>query len=96
MRTHTLAGVTLGLWLAVAPAGIARELTPRIGLSLSLSVLIGLLIAWVGLGLSYFTNYSPGFFATSLAIVLFTLARAWRSIARNRPRPGASGRRASR
>jgi zinc/manganese transport system permease protein len=94
--TAQLTGVLLVFALLVAPAGIARELTPRIGLSLCLSVLIGLLIAWVGLGLSYFTNYSPGFFATSLAIVLFTLARAWRSIARNRPWRRASWRQASR
>jgi zinc/manganese transport system permease protein len=83
--TVQITGVLLVFALLVAPAGIARELTPRIGLSLSLSVLIGLLIAWVGLGLSYFTNYSPGFFATSLAITLFALARAWRAIGRNRP-----------
>ena len=66
--------------MRLAPAGIARELTPRIGVSLALSVLIGLLIAWVGLGLSYFTNYSPGFFSTTLAIILFVLARVARSL----------------
>ena len=80
--TAQLTGVLLVFALLVAPAGIARELTPRIGVSLALSVVIGLLIAWVGLGLSYFTNYSPGFFATTIAIVLFTLARAVRSLAR--------------
>ena len=54
--------------------------TTRIGASLLLSVLIGLLIAWVGLGLSYFTDYPPGFFTTTAAMVLFTLARVARSI----------------
>jgi len=78
--TVQITGVLLVFALLVAPAGIARELTPRIGVSLALSVLIGLLIAWVGLGLSYFTNYSPGFFSTTLAIVLFALARAARSL----------------
>ncbi len=80
--TAQLTGVLLVFALLVAPAGIARELTPRIGMSLALSVVIGLLIAWLGLGLSYFTNYSPGFFATTVAIVLFTMARAARSLPR--------------
>jgi zinc/manganese transport system permease protein len=78
--TVQITGVLLVFALLVAPAGIARELTSRIGASLLLSVLIGLLIAWVGLGLSYFTNYSPGFFTTTAAMVLFTLARAARSL----------------
>jgi len=93
--TAQITGVLLVFALLVAPAGIARELTTRIGASLLLSVLIGLLIAWVGLGLSYFTNYSPGFFATSAAIVLFTLARAASSLSGRRPRRGALARVAS-
>ncbi len=84
--TVQITGVLLVFALLVAPAGIARELTSRIGASLLLSVVVGLLIAWVGLGLSYFTNYSPGFFATTTAMVLFTLARATRSLPRRRPR----------
>ena len=58
--TAQMTGVLLVFALLVAPAAIARELTARIGASLVLSVLIGLLIAWLGLGLSYFTNYSAG------------------------------------
>jgi zinc/manganese transport system permease protein len=77
--TVQITGVLLVFALLVAPAGIARELTSRIGASLLLSIVIGLSIAWVGLGLSYFTNYSPGFFTTTAAMVLFTLARAARS-----------------
>jgi zinc/manganese transport system permease protein len=78
--TVQITGVLLVFALLVAPAGIARELTARIGLGLALSVLLGLLIAWLGLALSYYTNYSPGFFSTTLAIVLFALARAARSL----------------
>jgi zinc/manganese transport system permease protein len=78
--TVQITGVLLVFALLVAPAGIARELTPRIGAGLALSVLIGLLIAWLGLGLSYFTNYPSGFFATSIAMVLFLLSRAARSL----------------
>ncbi len=80
--TVQITGVLLVFALLLAPAAIARELTPRIGLSLALSVLVGLVIAWVGLGLSYFTNYPPGFFVTSLAIALFAAARLARSALR--------------
>ncbi len=73
--TAQITGVLLVFALLLAPAAIARELTPRIGASLALSVLLGLAIAWVGLGLSYFTDYPPGFFVTSIALVLFAAAR---------------------
>jgi zinc/manganese transport system permease protein len=73
--TAQITGVLLVFALLLAPAAIARELTPRIGAGLALSVVLGLAIAWVGLGLSYFTNYPPGFFVTTIALVLFALAR---------------------
>ena len=76
--TAQITGVLLVFALLVAPAGIARELTPRVGLGLALSVLVGLVIVWVGLGMSYFTNYSPGFYVSTIAIVLYAGARAWR------------------
>jgi zinc/manganese transport system permease protein len=78
--TAQITGVLLVFALLVAPAGIARELTPRIGLSLALSVLLGLTIAWVGLGLSYFTDYPAGFFVSTIALVLFAAARVLRSV----------------
>jgi zinc/manganese transport system permease protein len=80
--TAQITGVLLVFALLLAPAAIARELTARIGLGLCLSVLLGLAIAWVGLGLSYFTNYSPGFFVTSIAMGLFMGARLVRGAIR--------------
>ncbi len=85
--TAQITGVLLVFALLLGPAATARELTPRIGLGLGLSVAVGLLTAWVGLGLSYFTNLPSGFFVTSTAIVLFAAAR----LASNSPttrRPG--------
>jgi zinc/manganese transport system permease protein len=78
--TVQITGVLLVFALLVAPAGIARELTPRIGAGLALSVLLGLVIAWAGLGLSYFTNYSPGFYVSTIAVVLYAGARVARSV----------------
>ncbi|HVR04454.1 MAG TPA: metal ABC transporter permease [Solirubrobacteraceae bacterium] len=85
--TAQITGVLLVFALLLAPAAIARELTPRIGLGLGLSVVLALLIAWVGLGLSYFTNYPSGFFVSTLALVLFALARGTRHL-----RGGAASR----
>jgi zinc/manganese transport system permease protein len=78
--TAQITGVLLVFALLLAPAGIARELTPRVGAGLALSVGLGLAIAWVGLGLSYFTNYSPGFYVSTIAIVLYAGARLARSL----------------
>lgn len=86
--TAQITGVLLVFALLLAPAAIARELTPRIGLGLALSVLLGLAIAWVGLGLSYFTNDPAGFFVTSIALALFAAAR----LARGRLAGGLRGR----
>ena len=88
--TAQITGVLLVFALLVAPAGIARELTPRIGAGLALSVLLGLVIAWVGLGLSYFTNYSPGFYVSAIAVVLYVGARLTRGRLAARSRRGAA------
>jgi zinc/manganese transport system permease protein len=91
--TVQITGVLLVFALLVAPAGIARELTPRVGAGLALSVLLGLAIAWVGLGLSYFTNRAPGFYVSTIAIVLYAGARLWRGLSAQRSRRGGSGAR---
>jgi zinc/manganese transport system permease protein len=79
--TAQITGALLVFALLLAPAATARELTPRIGLGLLLSVLIALLITWVGLALSYFTNDAVGFFISSIALVLYGTARATRALA---------------
>jgi zinc/manganese transport system permease protein len=78
--TAQITGVLLVFALLVAPAGTAQQITPRIGAGLLLTVIIALLVTWVGLGLSYFTNYSVGFFVTSAAIVLYAAARGARAL----------------
>ncbi len=82
--TAQITGALLVFALLLAPAATARELTPRIGLGLLLSVLIGLLIVWVGLALSYFTNEAVGFYVSTLALVLYTAARSARALGASR------------
>jgi zinc/manganese transport system permease protein len=88
--TVQITGVLLVFALLLGPAAIVRELTPRIGLGLGLSAVLGLVIAWVGMGLSYFTNYPSGFFVTGIAMALFVVARLTRGLQRGR---GARDRR---
>ncbi len=85
--TAQITGVLLVFALLVAPAAAAQQLTARIGLGIALGVGIALLVTWVGLGLAYYTNYSVGFYVTSLAFGIYLLARFGRLLIR-RPAVG--------
>jgi zinc/manganese transport system permease protein len=76
--TAQITGVLLVFALLVAPAAAAQQLTARVGLGLLLSFVIGVSVVWIGLTLSYFTNYSVGFFITTLAFATFVAARLLR------------------
>ena len=76
--TAQVTGVLLVFALLVAPPAAAQQLTARIGLGIVLSVAIALVVTWVGLALSYFTDYSVGFYVTSLAFGVYVVARVAR------------------
>ena len=82
--TVQITGVLLVFALLVAPAAAAQQLTTRIALGFALSVAIALLVTWVGLALSYYTDYSVGFYVTSLAFAIYLTARLARAL-RRRP-----------
>jgi zinc/manganese transport system permease protein len=73
--TSQITGVLLVFALLVAPAASAQALTVQPLASLALSVLFGLLIVWLGLGIAYFSLYPAGFFITAVAFVVYLLAR---------------------
>ncbi len=77
--TSQITGVLLVFALLVAPAASAQALTANPRLSLLLTVALGLLIVWLGLGLAYFSIYPAGFFIASVAFAIYLLARlfAW-------------------
>ena len=95
--TAQITGVLLVFALLVTPAAAAQQLTSRIAVGIVLSVAIALLVTWVGLGLSYYTDYSVGFYVTSLAFGVYLVARIarWlpsRAAASSRLEPtGATG-----
>jgi zinc/manganese transport system permease protein len=78
--TAQITGVLLVFALLVAPPATAQLITPRIGASLILSVVLGVLIVWVGLALAYFYNEPVGFYITTVAFTIYVLARIARAL----------------
>jgi zinc/manganese transport system permease protein len=85
-ETAQITGALLVFALLVAPPATARLITPRIGASLVLSVILGVVITWVGLGLAYFYNYPVGFYITTVAFTVYVGVRVARAVA-ERPTP---------
>lgn len=83
--TSQVTGPLLVFALLVMPAASAQAITARPGLSLLLSVVMGLLVVWVGLGLAYFSVYPPGLFITAISFVGYVLARMLGAALRTRP-----------
>jgi zinc/manganese transport system permease protein len=79
--TAQITGVLLVFALLVAPAATAQLITARIGLSLVLTVLLGILVTWVGLGLAFFFNRPVGFYISTVAFVLYAGTRVLRAAA---------------
>ena len=73
--TSQITGVMLVFALLVAPAAAAQSLTARPALSLALTVLLALLVVWLGEGISYFSVYPAGFYVTVVAFAVYLLAR---------------------
>ncbi|HEX3779494.1 MAG TPA: metal ABC transporter permease [Pseudonocardiaceae bacterium] len=73
-----LTGALLVFALLVMPAATAQVITARPAASLVLSVVIGVLVTWFGLGVAFYSPYPIGFFVTTFAFVLYVLANAVR------------------
>ena len=94
--TAQITGALLVFALLVAPAATAQLITPRIGASLVLTVLLGVLITWLGLALAYFYNYPVGFYITAVAFSVYADRPARSRCDRSshpapRPLPGRRG-----
>jgi zinc/manganese transport system permease protein len=66
-----ITGSLLVFALLVMPAATAQLITARPAASLVLTVLIGLLVTWVGLAVAYFTVYPIGFYVTAFAFTAY-------------------------
>lgn len=89
-ETSQITGALLVFALLVMPAAAAQQLTARPGLGLALTIVIALLVTWVGLGVSYFSVYPVGFFVPTFGFAAFVLCviagRVEQRLGRSRPR----------
>jgi zinc/manganese transport system permease protein len=69
--TSQITGVLLVFALLLMPAASAQAITARPGLSLALTVMIGLVVVWLGLGIAYFSVYPAGFFVTTISFAIY-------------------------
>jgi zinc/manganese transport system permease protein len=93
--TSQITGPLLVFALLVVPPATAQVITARPLLSLALTVLVGLSVTWLGLGISYFSAYPAGFFIATIAFAGYLLARLLaaaraRRLARRRRAPTVS------
>jgi zinc/manganese transport system permease protein len=80
-ETAQITGAMLVFALLVAPPATAQLITTRIGASLLLSVILGVLITWIGVALAYFYGYPVGFYITTVAFALYLAVRIARVLA---------------
>jgi zinc/manganese transport system permease protein len=78
--TSQITGVLLVFSLLVTPAATAQVLTARPVVSLALTVALGLLVVWLGLGVAYFSVYPAGVFIATIAFTMYVLARAFAGV----------------
>ena len=75
--TVPVVGALLMFSLMIGPAAAARSLTARPVLAMALSVAIALVTVWVGIAISYRSNWPLGFFVGIIGAGFFLLSRAY-------------------
>src|SRR5438045_154743 len=73
-ETSQITGALLVFALLVTPAATAQLITSRPGLGVAISVLVAVLVTWLGLAAAFFSTYPVGFYVTSLAFGLYLVA----------------------
>jgi zinc/manganese transport system permease protein len=89
--TVPVVGALLMFALMIGPAAAARSFTKRPGYAITLAVGIALVTVWVGIAVSYHTNWPLGFFVGVIAAGFFLLGQGWTAVRRlvsaRRPAP---------
>jgi zinc/manganese transport system permease protein len=70
-----IVGILLVFALLIGPAASAASCTRTVGAGLSLSVVIGIVIVWVGICLTYITNWPASFWISTLSFGSYLLIR---------------------
>jgi zinc/manganese transport system permease protein len=79
--TSQVTGSLLVFALLVAPAATAVRLTANPLVGLITSVVVAIVVTWLGEGVAYFSPYPIGFWVTTFAFSAFLLASAYRRVA---------------
>lgn len=74
-----ITGALLVFALLVMPAATAQQLTAAPLRSFVLTLATGLLTAWLGLAVAYYSVYPVGFTITTVGFACYLLAAAWRA-----------------
>ncbi len=74
--TSQITGPLLVFALLLMPAASAQTITARPIPSLALTLLFGVGVTWLGLGISYFSVYPAGFFIATISFAGYVLVRA--------------------
>jgi zinc/manganese transport system permease protein len=88
--TVPVVGALLMFSLMIGPPAAARSLTARPVLAIALSVGLALVTVWLGIALSYRSNWPLGFFVGVIGAALFLLGRAYAAARRRLAIPAAS------
>src|SRR3984957_7465075 len=75
--TVPVVGALLMFSLMIGPAAAARSLTARPMLAMALSVVIALITVWIGIAVSYQSNWPLGFVVDVIGAPFFLFARAY-------------------
>jgi len=70
-------GVLLIFSLMVTPAATAQHLASKPGRVIAISVLLALLVTWVGLFVSFYEPYPASFFITALVFAIYVMVRVF-------------------
>jgi zinc/manganese transport system permease protein len=73
-----ITGSLLVFALLVMPAATAQALSARPSTSLAVSVLVAVVITWLGLGAAYFSVYPIGFYVTTTGFACYVVATVGR------------------
>jgi zinc/manganese transport system permease protein len=74
-------GALLMFSLMIGPSAAARSVTARPVLAMALAVVIALVTVWVGIVVSYESNWPLGFLVGVMGAFFFLAGRAYRSAA---------------
>jgi zinc/manganese transport system permease protein len=86
-----ITGSLLVFALLVAPAAAAFSITAHPGYGIAISVVIAVVVTWLGVGCAFFSPYPIGFWVSTFAFVSYLVAAGFRAAVDRRRRRRAGG-----